>query len=377
MDTIKLDGGELAEGKHHAGPTDAPVWLTDGWDDDTPPAEPELIAVDGGVPLLYAGKSHVLFGLAGSGKSFFAQHGMAQVVAGGDSVLYLDYESDRRTVRDRMRALGVTQAGADLIAYWRLTAPLDRGAQRKALAAWLARHRPTLAVLDGVSKAMTSAKLKENQNPACHTWDATVVQPLVQQGITVLLIDHVSKPAYRPVKGSELFARGGGAKVESVTGVAYRFEAVTEWTRTSDGRAKIIVAKDREGHRRKSEVAAIIDVAVADAGQRVFFAVRAPSGSDAAATDGGSAAACTPTAYMERVSRWLEGRTDPASRNAIEASAERGGVGGKRDYVRQALDALVKQGYVTTQPGTRGHLTHVSTKPYRCSEGRSPGNEVA
>ena len=71
-----------------------------------------------------------------------------------------------------------------------------------------------------------------------------------------------------------------------------------------------------------------------------------------------------PTALMERASVFLEERSEPASQRQV-LDTKRGGVNGKRDYVIQALAALVSDGYVTTAGGARGATLYSSVKPYR------------
>ena len=65
-----------------------------------------------------------------------------------------------------------------------------------------------------------------------------------------------------------------------------------------------------------------------------------------------------PTGLMERVSRYLERQTEPASRNKIESN-----VTGKTDYVRLATDLLVSEGYAAEGEGTFRPLR--SVRPFR------------
>ena len=56
-----------------------------------------------------------------------------------------------------------------------------------------------------------------------------------------------------------------------------------------------------------------------------------------------------PTGLMEKVSRYLELRDEPQSRNEIEKDVK-----GKGTYVRIAIDRLVKEGYAEAFDGPRG-----------------------
>jgi hypothetical protein len=70
-----------------------------------------------------------------------------------------------------------------------------------------------------------------------------------------------------------------------------------------------------------------------------------------------------PTHLMEKVSRYLETIPEGCSGANIEA-----GVGGKRDYVREAVTALVDAGHVLRE--TRGNAVwHTLVNPYREDKG--------
>ena len=53
-----------------------------------------------------------------------------------------------------------------------------------------------------------------------------------------------------------------------------------------------------------------------------------------------------PTALMERVSRFLEKQAEPVSRRTIETNVK-----GKTDYVRQAIDCLVREEFAAETDG--------------------------
>jgi len=63
---------------------------------------------------------------------------------------------------------------------------------------------------------------------------------------------------------------------------------------------------------------------------------------------------------MERVSRHLELLGEPASRTTIEET-----VTGKVEYLRVAMDVLVREGYVEEIPGARRARLLVSAQPFR------------
>jgi hypothetical protein len=67
-----------------------------------------------------------------------------------------------------------------------------------------------------------------------------------------------------------------------------------------------------------------------------------------------------PTHLMERVSRFLESATVPASQTTIEHSVE-----GKVGVIRQAVDVLVSEGFVERSAGPRSALLHSIVRPFR------------
>jgi hypothetical protein len=69
-----------------------------------------------------------------------------------------------------------------------------------------------------------------------------------------------------------------------------------------------------------------------------------------------------PTRLMEKVSRYVEARLleETPSRTTVE-----GNVTAKAEYVRQAIDILVTEGYFDETPGSRGARLLTSVRPYR------------
>jgi hypothetical protein len=78
-----------------------------------------------------------------------------------------------------------------------------------------------------------------------------------------------------------------------------------------------------------------------------------------------------PTFLMERVSRYLETLTEPATQTVIERSVE-----GKIEAVRRALAVLVTEGFVERTPGPRNSLNHALTKPFPGGWTMTPSHPV-
>jgi len=69
-----------------------------------------------------------------------------------------------------------------------------------------------------------------------------------------------------------------------------------------------------------------------------------------------------PTTLMERVSRFVQAHPveEKLSPAAVEEAIE-----GKRQYVRDAMDALTRESYLEESPGARGARLLTSVRPYR------------
>ena len=86
-----------------------PVDLSDVLDGNWTPPAPSLMRRDDGHALLYPGMVHTFQGESESGKSMLAQAVAAETLQAGGRVLYLDFESDRGTVAQRLLLLGATR----------------------------------------------------------------------------------------------------------------------------------------------------------------------------------------------------------------------------------------------------------------------------
>lgn len=334
-----------------------PVFMSDDWDVEDERIEPTLLPVTGGLPLLYPGESHLLYGDGGSGKSWLAQLAMHLVSLAGGLVLVIDYESNRLTLKARLKAMGVTKEQAGRIAYWRVTGSLmpehELGQQFQA---WCATYSPTLCVLDSVAKAMGAAGLNESVNSEFIRWESGVVNPLTQARITSLLIDHTGHQNSERVS-TKVSARGASAKKDQVSGCAYHFETVDHWTKQSNGLAKLTCWKDREGNRKAGAVAAEMHVTVEDDGMRVSIELRAPE----TTTAGGRKY----TWYMAFISD-LVTEHGPLSGYAIEQHVKKAGK--SKEYATEAKKSLIADGFAELRTGDRNAKVLHMLRPYVLAE---------
>lgn len=203
---------------------------------------PTLLTLSDGTGLLYPGKLSVIFGDSETGKTWLALLAASQQVALGESVIYLDFEDDLRTMGERLLALGLHDPG-DLFHYARVEDPINPGQLETLLEEW-ARLEPTLVVIDSMDELLAMHGASSNSNDDVRRVRQEIIDPLQKLGAAVVVIDHTNKtPGSRGSTGAK-------AKLAQVNGAMLRVETVKPWGRGVDGRANIRVEKDRMGHLR-------------------------------------------------------------------------------------------------------------------------------
>lgn len=325
--------------------------------------------------LLYPGRQHSFHGESESCKSLVIQGESSRSLTAGGRVLYVDFESDQASVVGRLRSLGATPAAIlERFRYLRPETPLRSVADREAFAALL-DERFDLAVIDGVSEALALLVPSTNTGTP-EDRIAKYVGMLPRRiarrtGAAVVVVDHVTKST--DARGR--YALGSQHKLNSLDGAAYTVEVVAPVGIGLRGVVELRVAKDRPGTVRpecgpfrkidRTQLAArVIFDATGDGTVMTVEPPRGHVGDDL----GGDAGGFRPTVLMERVSRYLEGRTEPVSGRVAEH------VSGKGEAVRLALDVLVAEGYVRRTDGPKRAHLHTSSAAYRESD--DPGSDA-
>jgi len=298
--------------------------------------------------LLYPGRVHMLAGEPESGKGWLALRACVGRMALGQEVLYFDFEDTAAAIVSRLRALAMPDSHTfGLFHYVRPEEPVgDVDVREIAPAA-------TLAVIDGVTEAMTLHGLDIRDNRDVAEFFKVLARPLAEAGAAVLMLDHVTKDR----DGRGRWALGAQHKLAG-TDVTYTLEVVQPFGRGLNGLSRLSVSKDRPGFIRsiaanRRSVGDVHFLSGEDGRVSVEIAPATES------SDGGF----RPTFLMERVSRFLEEQIEPVSTNALHAS-----VVGKAEYVRRATANLVTEGYVVASDGPRKSTLYTSARPYREGE---------
>ena len=268
------------------GPT---FFTAEEWEQELTPLVPELCPVLNGKPLFYSGDSHLLIGKGGDGKSMFLAARAAEILEEGGTVLWLDYESARPVMQQRLKGLGVTAEQAGRFAYWQVDGPL--GASRPSvpdsvLADFLSKYRPTFTVLDSVARAMNAAGASESSNDEVGEWWQRLVKRQFEMNeLTFVGIHH---PGHTAV-GTAARGRGASSFEHQLTGGAFTLEVIEAFSQQTSGQLRLVVTKDRHGSRKKGETAAIVAVEVRDCAVRSMDMFLAEGGGEFVRGGGGPA----------------------------------------------------------------------------------------
>jgi hypothetical protein len=346
-------------GQNRPGETDRGVELPRDWmpkrldlDGDYEAPQPDRLFRRDGPALFYPSMVHVLFGEPESGKTWIALQAVAETQSRGNNALYIDFEMTRETITHRLKAIGALT----MPFYVQPETALDENGWRN-LGSFISAENIPVVILDGTTEAMSLHGLDPNSNQDAATW-GNYLKILTKSGTAVVLIDHVTK-------SKENRGRGPIGAQHKLAGadVALRVEVHKQPDPSRPGTFHIFVTKDRPGvlrrHANDANLWAIVTLTPDDG--KVLIEIDEPPTGHATSNTGKD---FRPTWFMERVSEWLEQNppedgSKPPSRNQIEK-----GVRGNVTHIRQAIDALVAEGYIeeTSDNGKRNTRLHSYTE---------------
>ena len=302
---------------------------------------------------VYAGKRHLLSGESETGKSWLALAWCIEELARGNPVVYIDHEMGRSMTLERLRVLGAPDRWIPSFRYVDPTEPAQQaGDQILELV-----EDATLIIIDATIGSLSLHALDENSTTDIERWYQRVVDPLRARGAAIVVLDHVTKNPETRGK----YAIGSQRK-STASDVHLSCESIRPFGRHSIGMAKVLVKKDRPGHLPRPTLGTFTldPAAIPNA-----FTWTPYSGEQTHDPDGHF----RPTVIMQRVSDYLE-ENSPASKKEIEQ-----GVTGKAEYVRQAIEALIREGNIATEEGIRNHgksVEHTLLKPFTDEYPSSP-----
>lgn len=318
------------------------------------PPQPTVGRRDDGIGLFYPGRMNSIASESEAGKTWLALLACLQEINQGHHVLYLDFEDDAGGVVGRLLALGAHRD--DVLARFHYIRPETKPTDTDLLdLAQVLAHAPTLAIVDGVTEAMSLFGLELKDNTDVAKFGRTLLRPLANSGAAVVTLDHV-------VKSSESRGRyslGGVHKLNGLNGVMYMLENRRPFGVGVTGKSTVRIAKDRPAQLRKNALPHssgmhwFADLVIKSEDAEFAEAhLYAPVQRDADAPERDAEAErlrkLKPDILtaLDRAGKPLSGR-DVADR-----------VTGKAADIRKALAQLVDDSRVTTTPGPRGATLH-------------------
>ncbi len=343
------------------GETWVPVDLAAVIDEGCTDPAPVLLAREDGARLLYEGKTHTIAGESESLKTWFALLGAVEVLNGDGTVLFIDYEDTAPGIVGRLLALGCPKdAIVGRFLYVRPDEPYGP-VSAVTLKGKLAGRVPQLVVIDGITEAMAAHGLDPNSNVDVATFNAKLPNPMATAGAAVASIDHVTKS--KETRGR--YAIGAQHKLSAVSGAAYIVELIKPFGHGQHGMAKIIISKDRPGRVREhghDGVAGIMHLRSEEDGS-VLAEIR--PGREFQGEQENTT--FRPTVLMERISDYCQANPKLTKTALITGTA------GNSDHKKLALELLILEGHIVTEPAGRA-LLHSVHHPFRMavSNGQKP-----
>lgn len=313
-------------------------WLRRDLTDPLLRIPPEPPAVHG---LIYRKKRHVLSGPQESAKTLVAYWLLLQAHRQGAPVAIVDFEMGDIAASQLLIDLGAT---VDELAAIYYTEP--EGPPTDHDLAEILEHQTAYALIDAAAGAYDSSGLDDMSRKDAEKFARLWIRPLWRNNIGTIVLDHVTKDS----KSRGKYAIGSERKTGQAD-VHLGFDALKPLTRGGNGLVRITVHKDRPGFLSRP-TAAMADLTSHPDTHAIDLELRDPHPVD----DSGE---FRPTIYMEKVSHELQRWPEPRSRTQIEEAVK-----GKTQYVRDAIDWLVRDGYLTEDMGARGARMYTMLKPY-------------
>lgn len=193
--------------------------------------------------LIYPASLVTLAGPPESAKTILALWIAVKAMRKGNTIAMMDEETGPRQIADLLSCMGVEPELIDEhFVYLHDEALQWSAGDQHRLADLLDERKPKLVILDSAAELMAAARVDENDNGAVTYWMKRNLRPICKlYRAAVLLIDHDTKS-----EKESRYARGSGAKLGAAD-VGLKVTPLSPFSRSQDGRVKLVVSKDRFG----------------------------------------------------------------------------------------------------------------------------------
>ena len=319
---------------------------------DYAPPKPVVGQRSDGVGLFYPGKVHTVASASEAGKTWLMLAATFDEIKAGNHCLYIDFEDIEAGIVGRLLTL---QLPADAIReqfhYIRPTQSVNAPVHAADLFEAIEAHRPSLAVIDGITEAMAMHGLNVNDNNDIALFGEMLPRKLARNGPATVCLDHVVKNS----DSTSRYALGGVHKLNGLDGAAYVLEGRDPFGVGVNGRSAILIAKDRPGQLRKHGLRR--KDGLTDFGELVVNSHDDTYAEFEITPAVARSNAVRPTIVMEKISRVYEQYDKPMPQREALAI-----VGGKTDTARLAFSLLRVEGHLSDK------TPHQLLKPYRAED---------
>ncbi len=337
-------GLENFQSVSHDEQVDPGGWVTgDALLQEPPPPPPGAAwyPVEGGEALIREGYRYLMWAAPGSGKSYLGLAACIETALKGGVGVYLDWEGSERVFKRRLHSILVGTPGRGLVSDERIAERIYYRRMWEPVGELVLPTGTRHVTIDAIAESMAMEGLSEDSAGDFSTWVNRIWNPIQRQfpDASILALDHPGHEGNR--------ARGTSNKRPQVD--------VDLSLKPAGKRISIRSWKDRHGIYGDMPPGSVIGEA-----QHLF----GPDGSvvitvHEANTNRDEDGNFRPSYLMERVSMFMEMLTEPTTKTVIVDEVE-----GKAQYLRSAVDYLVREGYVENT-GSSGRPELRLVKPFR------------
>ena len=328
-------------------------WILNGQPPVVPP--PSICHRTDDTALFYAGKVNGLFGDPEGGKTWLAQIAVVEALNRGGTAAMIDVDHNGPDhTAARLLLLGARLehiADSDKFRYYEP----EEADELRAAVTDVTNLAPTVVLIDSLGEIFPMLGVNTNDGDEITTAMRQVCTRPATAGSCVITIDHLPKGQDTRNSG---FAIGSIAKKRMIRGAYLRVEAKVKPMPGGKGVIALRIEKDTAGELRKSSGGGYAGTLTLDSTQP-HFTTWTIGREDQPINDDGT---FRPTHLMEQISRHIE-ENDQCTFTDIKES-----VTGKDKWLRDAINLLVHEGFVSRFDGGRRRQLHHSIALYREAE---------